>query len=780
MNSARSLNIENHQIECPSANELSLWLERGGVKLDSIAEHIEHCRSCNETLERITQSTLVESYVQSAAQRPIGLSFLNPPERAGDLGRLDHYAVERQLDAGGMGVVFRAWDMQLQRPVAIKLMRMFDNAVAIERFRREARAVAKLTHDNIVPIHSVAETRDGRPYLVMPLVRGESLRQRLNQSSVDPREAAEWIRQVACGLQFAHEAGLIHRDIKPANILLDARDGRAKLTDFGLVQEVDGHSLTQTDGILGTPEFMSPEQIRNQALDGRSDVYSLGIALYQCLTGVTPFRGQTFEVLQQQQDQMPLAPTIIRPDIPRDLETICLKAIRKEPDSRYESAQALAEDLTRFLNGEPILARRASFAERFSAWVRRHPWQTLSATLAVLVFVGTAISVVMLARSYESERKTNLALLQMRDEADQSFQLTRSQLSVVANRIKDDLMQVPQAERIAVESIRDIANLYFNLNQLRPGDQQVAEEYVSALQALWYAEWLYDGGSLEQQARERYQTESARLLAQFPTSSTIAALRAELLLDLAGESENDGDQSRADAHFSQGQALLLELLASGIDTLPVRSLVWKAAWQEFSSAGNRKLSAEQIVELARNMVQAQQSVIELTPIDKRTEAICIGIDQMSRLVEAQIEAQQSSESLPVLEQARALLGSLDDSARETLEVRQAQIRLLRAELQLAKADADVELQKAKIEQLVNANRSQLTAFPDGETQMISLVQSLLEQVDLMIAQGQGDHTDAIFTEIELFLEQIEANPSVAKRSKAQREKLELLRQKLKE
>lgn len=775
MNPVQQVEAETRKLECPNSTELSHWLEMGGVSTEGIAEHIESCRSCCETLDRLTSSSIVDSFAHSVSRRPIGLSFLNSPVRAGDMGLLDHYAIERELDAGGMGIVFRAWDMQLERPVAIKLMRIFDNSSAVERFRREARVAAKLVHDNIVPIYSVSETCDGRPYLVMPFIYGESLRQRLDRTPISPRESAEWIRQVAFGLQVAHGMNLIHRDVKPANVLLDSHDGRAKLTDFGLVHETGGQSLSLADGLLGTPEFMSPEQIRNQVLDGKSDVYSLGITLYHCLTGVTPFRGQTFEVLKQQQEQMPLAPSIIRPGIPRDLETICLKAIRKEPSSRYDSAQAFADDLTRFLNGDTILARPASWAERSRVWIRQHPWQALSASLAAASFLVTAIGALLIVRSYEAERKTNLALVKMRGDADQSFQLTRSQLAVVVNRIKNDLLKVPQAEQVAIQSVRDVAKLYSELNGLRPSDRQVAEEYLAALKDQWYSEWLYNGDELERQALELFQSESVRLLEQFPSSSAIAALRAELLLDLAIESENAGDLRQADLFQQQGRELLTQLLASSPDSLPVRALVWKAAWQEYQTARQRKATADQIVQRARRMVEAQQSVIELTPVNERTDAICICIDQMSRLVEAQIEAGQPGEAVLIIDQAHSLLNTLSDASAETLEVRQAHVRVLTAELQMAKTVEDVELQQIKIEQLVTANRSLLHDFPDGETQIQSLARALLEQVEFLYAQGKNNQSSAFIAEIETLLERIDANPTVAAWSKANREKLERFR-----
>jgi serine/threonine protein kinase len=778
MNPVSSIETETKPRCCPSRAELSAWLETEGSSEPEIAKHLEGCPACCLTLENLSSSTVVDSFARTGAARPIGLSFLEPPKRPGDLGMLGPYAIERELGSGGMGIVFQAWDTCLERPVAIKLMRMLDSPAASERFHREARAAANLVHDHIVPIHAVAATRDGRSYLVMPLIEGESLRQRLNRTSLDPREAAEWICQIASGLQVAHDRGMLHRDIKPANILLDRRDQRAKLSDFGLVRIVDDQSIAQTDGILGTPEFMSPEQIRNERLDGRCDVYGLGITLYQALTGVTPFRGPTFEVLRKQQEELPLAPTLLRPDIPRDLETICLKAIRKAPDSRYPTAQALADDLTRFLAGEAILARPVSLLERSRNWIRKHPWQALSAALATVVFLGTAGGALLLAQAYRNQTQTNQALQQSQAEANRAFQLTRDQLTAIVSRLKDDLLQLPQAEQIAIESIREVTGLYAQLNQLRPTDQVVAEEYLQALKEEWYAEWLYDGDTLEQKSLERFQSESIRLLKEFPQSSTIASLRAELLLDLAVEAENAGDREQADRFQLEGQTMLGQLLPEHADSLPVRTLVWKAAWQDYQLACQRQAPTAELVTLARQMVAAQAEVIELTPAIQRTEAVCIGVDQLSRLVEAQVEAGQLTDAAATLEQARTLLASLEDSALQTMEVQSAHVRLLRAELQLAKANRDVDLQGEKIEQLVAANRKLSQDFPEGESQMKALVQALCDQVEFAIAHGQRESARAGLPEIAGLLDRIDANKAMSAWATPLRERFERLQEQL--
>jgi WD40 repeat protein len=323
-----------------------------------------------------------------AAAPEVSLAFLGPPQQAGDLGMLGTYRILETLGHGAMGVVLKAYDSSLQRTVALKVLRP-DRAdeQARARFVREARAAAGLAQEHVVPVHAVATPPEGPPYLVMQYIAGPTLLERIQRERrLPPREAARLCCQVAEGLAAAHRAGLVHRDVKPSNILCEAATGRALLTDFGLARlsTVPGGS-TQEGTILGTPEYMSPEQVRAERVDGRSDVYSLGVTLYEALTGELPFRGLSYLVLQQIVHDPPLVPRRLNDRVPRDLETICLKCLEKEPRGRYPSADALAEDLRRFLNGQPILARPTPAWERALKWARRRP--AIAGLLAGLVVV---------------------------------------------------------------------------------------------------------------------------------------------------------------------------------------------------------------------------------------------------------------------------------------------------------------------------------------------------------------------------------------------------------
>jgi serine/threonine protein kinase/tetratricopeptide (TPR) repeat protein len=320
-----------------------------------------------------------------------------------DRKKLDHskmftdfgdYKLLEVIGRGGQGVVYRARQKSLNRTVALKIIALGHWATDshLKRFRREAEAAASLDHYGIVPIYEVGE-RDGSCYFSMKLVEGGQLDQVVTREPMPVRRAVELIAKVARTVHYAHEHGILHRDIKPGNILLDQK-GEPHLTDFGLARLVESEStVTRTLEVLGTPSYMAPEQAvgNNTAISSATDVYGLGAVLYQLLTGHPPFAGgTTYETIKLLLDTEPRQPRLWNSKIDRDLSTICLKSLEKNPQRRYPSALGLAEDLERWLKHEPILARRIGIFARGKKWVQRNPTSALLAASLVALAAATA------------------------------------------------------------------------------------------------------------------------------------------------------------------------------------------------------------------------------------------------------------------------------------------------------------------------------------------------------------------------------------------------------
>src|SRR5437773_3842489 len=303
------------------------------------------------------------------------------------LGELGDYELLEEVGRGGQGVVFRARQKSLNRTVALKVISLgqWASKAHLKRFRLEAEAAARLEHPGIVPIHEVGE-RDGSCYFSMKFIEGGQLDEVARREPIPIRRAVELMANVARTVHYAHEYGILHRDIKPGNILLDAK-GETHLTDFGLARLLETESsVTQTLDVLGTPSYMAPEQAigNNAAVSSATDVYGLGAVLYQLLTGQPPFAGgTTYETIKLLLDTEPRQPRLLNPKIDRDLSTICLKCLEKDPKRRYSSALALAEDLERWFKHEPIQASRAGVFTRGRKWVRRNPTSALLAASLV-------------------------------------------------------------------------------------------------------------------------------------------------------------------------------------------------------------------------------------------------------------------------------------------------------------------------------------------------------------------------------------------------------------
>ncbi|CAN5690432.1 hypothetical protein BH23PLA1_BH23PLA1_05350 [soil metagenome] len=345
------------------------------------------------------------------------------------------YEVIRELGRGGMGIVYLARQVRLNRPCVLKMIRSGEYAdyQAVLRFLAEAEAIAKLTHPNIVQIHALGEAA-GLPFIELEYIEGGNLAQSLDGTPWTSLEAARLVESMALAIHEAHRQGIVHRDLKPANVLLTA-DQTVKITDFGLAKLLGTDSgLTATDAILGTPSYMAPEQAEGRLKDIgiATDIHALGVILYELVTGRTPFRGSTVqETLLQVRHNEPVNPSRLVPKLSGDLETIILKCLEKEPSRRYRSAQAMADDLKCFQNGEPIEARRVGSFERTWRWSRRHPAiASLTATVVLLMVLGSVISTAVAFRMHdlaENARSNEIAAIEARGQALAAAQLAEQQ-----------------------------------------------------------------------------------------------------------------------------------------------------------------------------------------------------------------------------------------------------------------------------------------------------------------------------------------------------------------
>ncbi len=375
--------------EAPGEEE---YLQRFPAHEHALRQQFEVDQGIREPLAPSTpkpgQGTVLEDSAASAdAQGTTSEEF---PQVTG-------YTIQEELGKGAMGVVYKAWHQALRRPVALKMIRpgTATGREELVRFRREAQAVARLQHPYIVQIYEIGD-QGGQPYLALELVEGGSLAEHLHGMPQPASQAAQLIEILARAIHYAHQCRIVHRDLKPGNVLLTS-ENTPKITDFGLAKRLDGICSGHDPGsIAGTPSYMAPEQANPEKgqVGPHTDVYALGVILYQMLTGQPPFRSaepdtlkQVLDTLKQVCTQEPVPPRRLQPQIPRDLEAICLKCLQKEPAQRYASALALAEELDRFLEGKPVLARPMNPAERLWRWCRRNP---LVASLLTGLFVVLA------------------------------------------------------------------------------------------------------------------------------------------------------------------------------------------------------------------------------------------------------------------------------------------------------------------------------------------------------------------------------------------------------
>jgi hypothetical protein len=586
---------------------------------------------------------------------------------------LPGYEILGELGRGGMGVVYRARHRKLNRVVALKVIRAagYAGPTDLERFRAEAEAVARLQHPNIVQLFDSGE-HNGLPFFTLELVPGGSLADRLRGTPLPPQEGGRLVEQVARGLQHAHEQGIVHRDLKPQNVLL-AADGTPKVTDFGLARRTEvGSGLTATGAVLGTPSYMAPEQAAGEGkrVGPAADVYALGAILYECLTGRPPFQGPTpLETVLQVVKNKPVTPTQLQPNLPRDLETICLKCLQKEPAKRYASAAALAEDLRRFQEGKPITARPVGRFERAWRWCRRNPALAASLTLAAaLLLAGTGVSsyfALAEAAQAETARKNEQAAVVARADLEKTnteLGQAQGQLETALGRslLRPLVLDIPLGERTPPLTVPEIEALWELASQQ---SREVRRRFVSeALKKPTFTRQLRNRASLaihaavELDPQLREEVESL-LLERLQEGAEPQEQRTNIALVTAAL----GGLSPRGA--SKAARVLTQAMSKNNGPYDLRDLA--RGLSAIASQMKPKEAAEHCAEAARTLTQAMNTpdylnafgAVNLLPLAQ-------GLSAVASHLAPEEEARHCAEAARILTQAmnkakhRSILGDL--------------------------------------------------------------------------------------------------------------------------
>jgi eukaryotic-like serine/threonine-protein kinase len=489
------------------------------------------------------------------------------------------YVLLDLIGRGGMGSVFRARQLELNRIVALKWLTIAGDRELAARFRQEAESVAGLHHPHVAQLYEIGKF-DGRPYYTMEYCQAGSLAAALRDGPLSARAAAHVVAAAARGIHHAHERGVVHRDVKPGNILLDglAEDARAaliaeppllvpKVADFGLARRLAADQrLTQTGEILGTPGFLSPEQASGAVTNvgPPADVYSLGAVLYECLTGRPPFVGpdpvQT--VLRALTDE-PIPPSRLAGKLPADLDTIVLKCLEKSPRRRYASAAALADDLDRFLDGRPIVARAVRPYERAIKWARRNPWVATAVLLMATLGIGSAIGVALL-------QSANVRLAAQKLEADHVVSLVLFDLDRFMFDLSDKLYELPGGEKTRREVLDRVGESLAKLDQIRPTDPNVRSHQQEGYDKLANAEARLGRLNEAYTAQQRSYDIASKLAAESPDNpryQRIHALMASRLAILLGRLGRTDEAERRWSETVIGSDRLREKYPESIDVL---------------------------------------------------------------------------------------------------------------------------------------------------------------------------------------------------------------------
>jgi serine/threonine-protein kinase len=583
---------------------------------------------------------------------------------------LGDYELLEEIAHGGMGVVYKARQKTLNRVVALKMVRSGDLGPEGERrFRLEAEFIASLDHPNIVPIYEVGEVA-GRHFFSMKLMEGGSLAGQQERSPADPRSAARMVATVARAVHHAHQRGILHRDLKPANIMLD-RDETPHVTDFGLAKRLDvKDSLSQSGAVVGTLRYMAPEQLSGgrTALTTAADVYGLGGILYALLTARPPFdEADPVEALCKVREQMPKSPHEVNPRVDRDLATICLKCLEKEPARRYPSAEALAEDLERWLAGEPIVARPISRTERAWRWCRRNPvvagLAAAVALLLVITIVGLSISTVLTRKAYKVADE-------QRRRAQQHSREARAAADKLLTQVgQERLTNIPGMELVRRELLQDALAFYQRFLEEDSTDTDMRQDVGKAYIRVAEIQGKLGRQKEEEDAFRQAEAVFHKLTDEFPD-------RPDYWQDLARCYEGSG-WSALERPKEREQAIghALEIREQLVQRFPQEAAYrddLANTWRTLSNVQSRGGRREQAIETARLALGIQDQLVreDRKPLYRKHLA-----DILTALGTRLLDESRYDEAKPLLRRSKNLQEELTHEFPNVFEYRHDLIEL---------------------------------------------------------------------------------------------------------
>lgn len=657
------------------------------------------------------------------------------------------YRMVRMLGKGGMGIVYKAIHVPLNRPVALKMILAGANASAeqIRRFRREAEAAAQLTHPNIVQIYSVDSHR-GLPYFSLEYVDGSTLSTLIRESSLSDDQAAKLMMQIARAVHYLHEHEILHRDLKPQNILVTS-DGIPKVADFGLAKLLsDGDEETKTGDVLGTPGYMAPEQARgDKSLGPTVDVFGLGAILYAVLTGRGPFVAPTpIETIRRLMHDDPLAPSKLQPTINRDLETICIKCLEKDPARRYQSALEVADDLQRVIDGRTILARPATVGERVWKWCRRNP------RVAVLSALASILLVAIVSGGYVSAAVINTQktkALEAQKNAEESEQLATQQATLAADATR---MVIYETQR------------HFQLQpQLNPLRKKMLDGILKEIDRIYEVD-------TDHEYKETFQASSLRQLGQIYYEAGVFETALEHFL----KADEIGERLANEGRLQQPELSLEKLNLWIGDTLTQLGLYDEAetryeqmiAYREKYFAMHPEIGPADVkASLAEGQGRLGSLYRKQGKLDKALPLLLLALDESRKSYEADPDNLTKGDKLSGSYTELSDLYEATGQIAEMSAASDAALELLRRS-SAGKTDDVAMFNLAKALRLVARHRWILGNLAESEQHLREAIK-LYEQVlsmapDLAIARAQG--ADAYYILARLQINQEEECTAAAK------------------